>query len=189
MPKKSLFLTFLLLKVCQVICLNSFMKCQQLSMCLPSGFISPSSCHVIIIALSSVSPSPFNLVPVGVLSEWVRNGSWASCVILSLFWCVFYMCVCVRVCQRPWQQGVDHMILMAQIHSWLRTLLMDQSSSESPGCHDFTSSNRTPIRGVYVFSTPDPRAVSNGGGPGAVCLAAWQMASWHISAMGVTCGA
>lgn len=71
------------------------------------------------------------------------------------------------------------MTLMAQMHPWLRASLMDQSSSEPPSCHKFSSETGHPSGARISASLCDPRAGGNSGPP-AACLAAWQEAAWHM---------
>lgn len=85
-----------------------------------------------------------------------------------------------HVQQGPWQRGTDYMMLMAQMHPWLRTLLMDLSSTEPLSCpHEFTPVTGHPSGACACASFHRPRAGGDGG-PLAVCLAAWQMAAWHM---------
>lgn len=107
---------------------------------------------------------------------------------------IVYVCVChceisswgvsgfvfLGLCQGPWKQGADYMTLMAQMQPWLKTLLMDPSSTEPPSCpHEFTSVTGHPSGACISASLHDPRAGGDSGPP-AACLAAWQMAVWHM---------
>lgn len=82
----------------------------------------------------------------------------ASCIISSLCWCAFFV-----VSQGPWQQGGNYMVLMAHMHPWLWTLLMDQCSTKYPNCpHEFTPLTRHSSGACISASLHDPRAGGDG---------------------------